>query len=104
MSLNNESDEVQKELTKKLEGHINIFEKPPSYPLGLPKGSVRAILSILVVGTFCILAICSAFGMNAVDGPLSMLGPFAGFTLKDYMSSRDTAKENLPASKGKRAS
>jgi hypothetical protein len=54
------------------------------HPLFLPEGSVRAILSIIVVGT----AIYSAFVAQMDSGARGMLAALAGSVITHYFQAR----------------
>ena len=60
-------------------------------PLGLPNGSVRAILAILLVGiTAAVLFIPVAEDSNDVKAMFVLL---TGIAVRDYLSSRDRQAE-----------
>jgi hypothetical protein len=60
-------------------------------PLGLPNGSVRAILAILLVGiTAAVLFIPVAEDSNDVKAMFVLL---TGIAVRDYFSSRDRQAE-----------
>lgn len=58
-------------------------------PLGLPRGSVRALISIGVLGSF--VAACF---FDVPEGSLTALSSLAGVVLRDYFSSRKDKEDN----------
>ena len=53
----------------------------PNEPLGLPRGSVRAILALMVVGTMCALSI-----VGRLD--VAILAGLGGMALNAYFEQR----------------
>jgi hypothetical protein len=67
------------------------MESKSQDPLGLPNGSVRAILAILLVGiTAAVLFIPVAEDSNDVKAMFVLL---TGIAVRDYFSSRDRQAE-----------
>jgi hypothetical protein len=67
-------------------------------PLGLPSGSVRAVLTILLVGiTAAVLFIPVAKGTDDVKAMFVLL---TGIAVRDYFSSRDRQAERNRAAEG----
>lgn len=62
-------------------------------PLGLPRGSVRAILALLLVGSVVVFAGVSMVTGNAA--PESMIG-LAGMVVGYYFAKRDNDEDALP--------
>lgn len=52
-------------------------------PLGLPRGSVRAIIAVGVIGSFV-----GACFMTVPEGSLTALSSLAGVVLRDYFTAR----------------
>jgi hypothetical protein len=67
------------------------MDTKPLDPLGLPNGSVRALLTILLVGiTAAVLFIPVAKGTDDVKAMFVLL---TGIAVRDYFASRDRQAE-----------
>jgi len=67
------------------------MDTKPQDPLGLPNGSVRALLTILLVGiTAAVLFIPVAKGTDDVKAMFVLL---TGIAVRDYFASRDRQAE-----------
>lgn len=93
--MSTEQENPKPEIINKAEESIASFEKSKSYPLWLPKGSIRALLALFVVCTFCLLGLAKAFNIATAETSevLGIFGPLAGYIIKDYISSRQETPE-----------
>ena len=67
------------------------MEKKTGDPLGLPNGSVRALLTVMLVGiTAAVLFIPVAKGTDDVKAMFVLL---TGIAVRDYFASRDRQSE-----------
>jgi len=67
------------------------MERKTGDPLGLPKGSVRALLTVMLVGiTAAVLFIPVAKGTDDVKAMFVLL---TGIAVRDYFASRDRQAE-----------
>lgn len=57
-------------------------------PLGLPKGSIRAILTFVIIGSF-IAAIFVSFFFDVDSNMLTTLSGLSGVVLRDYFQTRN---------------
>lgn len=74
------------------------MERKTGDPLGLPNGSVRAVLTIMLVGiTAAVLFIPVAKGTDDVKAMFVLL---TGIAVRDYFASRDRQAERDRAADG----
>lgn len=62
------------------------------HPLGLPQGSVRAIITLLLTLCLPILSIMWAMGNPNAGDALKAIGPFSTFAIGQYFGARPDKK------------
>ncbi len=69
-----------------------IMKTNGGHPLGLPQGSVRAIITLMLTACLPVLAIMWARGNEAVEAPFAAIGAITTLTIGHYFGARPDKK------------